>query len=293
MMNATYRTGSFYRQVLDRFAVIQQIENNILNWADDMEASKNALISRCGTIETDITGLKSRCTNIESELNGKQSKFTGNTSQYVRGDGTVAAFPSIPSAQQPSDWNASSGVTRILNKPSIPAAQINSDWNASSGVSQILNKPIIPAGQVNSDWNSSSGVSQILNKPSIPAAQVNSDWDSTTGVSQILNKPKKIFPFKATVSGGNAVFHLTKNGLSTGDAFFTNGPDLDSVQFTAEEGAAPHCFGTPVLSNSNKTLTVPVTKSSGVYVALLNLTLLGATAPANGSIVRMMIAGAS
>ena len=29
----------------------------------------------------------------------------------------------------------------LLNKPTIPDAQVNSDWNASSGVSQILNKP--------------------------------------------------------------------------------------------------------------------------------------------------------
>ena len=29
----------------------------------------------------------------------------------------------------------------LLNKPTIPNAQVNSDWNASSGISQILNKP--------------------------------------------------------------------------------------------------------------------------------------------------------
>ena len=29
----------------------------------------------------------------------------------------------------------------LLNKPTIPDAQVNSDWNASSGISQILNKP--------------------------------------------------------------------------------------------------------------------------------------------------------
>ena len=29
----------------------------------------------------------------------------------------------------------------LLNKPTIPNAQVNSDWNATSGISQILNKP--------------------------------------------------------------------------------------------------------------------------------------------------------
>jgi hypothetical protein len=31
-----------------------------------------------------------------------------------------------------------------LNKPTIPSAQVNSDWNATTGVSEILNKPTIP-----------------------------------------------------------------------------------------------------------------------------------------------------
>ena len=32
----------------------------------------------------------------------------------------------------------------LTNKPTIPAAQVNSDWNATSGVSVILNKPTVP-----------------------------------------------------------------------------------------------------------------------------------------------------
>lgn len=133
----------------------------------------------------------------------------------------------------------------------------------------------------------------ITGVPSIPAAQVPSDWNLTAGVARILNKPRKVFPFKATVSGGNAVFYLTNDGTAGGTPFFASGPDLDSMQLTAEEGAAPHTYGTPVLSNSNKTLTVPVNKAAGINVALLGLTLLGAPAAANGSIIRLLIAGAS
>lgn len=40
---------------------------------------------------------------------------------------------------------ATSGAYADLSgQPSIPAAQTNSDWNASAGVTQILNKPTIP-----------------------------------------------------------------------------------------------------------------------------------------------------
>ena len=90
----------------------------------------------------------------------------------------------------------------LLHKSTIPAAQVNSDWNAISGVARILNKPTIPTKT--SDLTNDSGFVEssdlatvatsgdyddLTNKPTIPAAQVNSDWDSTSGVSEILNKP--------------------------------------------------------------------------------------------------------
>jgi drug/metabolite transporter superfamily protein YnfA len=67
--------------------------------------------------------------------------------------------------------------------PTIPAAQLNTDWNATSGISQILNKPTFSVAASTGDY------SDLLNKPTIPAAQVNSDWNATSGISQILNKP--------------------------------------------------------------------------------------------------------
>lgn len=45
---------------------------------------------------------------------------TGTTSDYLDGLGTPTLFPTIPAAQVNSDWNATSGVAKILNKPSIP-----------------------------------------------------------------------------------------------------------------------------------------------------------------------------
>jgi hypothetical protein len=44
---------------------------------------------------------------------------------------------------------------------------LNSNWNATTGITSILNKPVIPAAQVNSDWNATTGISSILNKPTI------------------------------------------------------------------------------------------------------------------------------
>ena len=54
----------------------------------------------------------------------------------------------------------------LSNKPSIPAAQVNSDWDATSGISVILNKPVVPsqpsvtttvAGSAALSYNSTNG----------------------------------------------------------------------------------------------------------------------------------------
>lgn len=66
-------------------------------------------------------------------LNGKFNVPTGTASQYLRGDGTIAAFPTIPAAQVQSDWNATSGAAFILNKPSL----------FSGSYTDLTNKPVL------------------------------------------------------------------------------------------------------------------------------------------------------
>jgi hypothetical protein len=68
------------------------------------------------------------------------------------------------------DISANTGVITI-NATGIGTngelVQVNSNWNATTGITSILNKPVIPAAQVNSDWNATTGISSILNKPTI------------------------------------------------------------------------------------------------------------------------------
>lgn len=100
----------------------------------------------------------------------------------------------------------------LSDKPTIPAAQVNADWNASSGVSEILNKPTLgtAAAADTTDFATaaqgtkadtavqpadlapvatSGSYNDLSNKPTIPEAQVNADWNSSSGISEILNKP--------------------------------------------------------------------------------------------------------
>jgi len=93
--------------------------------------------------------------------------------------------------------NAPLSYNDLTNRPSIPNPQVNSDWNATSGISQILNRPTLSSVATSGDYSDLTGrpelfsgrYEDLVNKPSIPNPQVNSDWNATSGISQILNKP--------------------------------------------------------------------------------------------------------
>lgn len=101
-----------------------------------------------------------------------------------------------------SDVAISGSYNDLLNKPTIPEAQVNADWNATSGVSQILNKPTLFSG----DYN------DLTNKPEIPAAQVQSDWNQSdnTAVDFIKNKPT------IPAAANNATITITQGGVTKG-----------------------------------------------------------------------------
>lgn len=83
--------------------------------------ARNAFSAGTGlTYSAGIYGLDSSTQGLLASISNKFNTPTGSTAQYVRGDGSIVNFPTIPTAQVPSDWNASSGVERILNKPVIP-----------------------------------------------------------------------------------------------------------------------------------------------------------------------------
>ena len=131
---------------------------------------------------------------------------------YEGGIGSFSWEPSAAATQVNADWDATSGVAKILNKPdlsvyaqssslatvatsgnyndlsnrpSIPAAQVNADWEANSGVAQILNKPTFATVATSGDYD------DLTNKPTIPAAQVQANWNESDNTSKayIQNKP--------------------------------------------------------------------------------------------------------
>ena len=79
-------------------------------------------------------------------------KTGGTSSQFLKADGSVDNNTYLTQHQ---DISGKANITDLAtvafsgnyndltNKPTIPAAQVNSDWNATSGVAKILNKPTI------------------------------------------------------------------------------------------------------------------------------------------------------
>ena len=109
---------------------------------------------------------------------------------------TAQGFYKKPGTGIPSSDLSSAVQTSLGKADTALQTQINADWNAASGVAKILNKPTIPAAQVNSDWNASSGVAEILNKPTIPTVPTNvSVFTNDAGyitASDVTNKEDKV-----------------------------------------------------------------------------------------------------
>jgi len=153
----------------------------------------------------------------------------------------------------------------LVNKPSIPSAQVNADWDATSGVSEILNKPNLATVATTGDY------SDLQNLPSIPAAQVNSDWSATSGVAQILNKPSNLVQDASYVHTDNNFTNAEKtklSGIEAGAQVNTvTDVEVDGVSVVSQ-GVASITLpsvpvqdvtvnGTSVVSNGTAAVTVP------------------------------------
>lgn len=199
------------------------------------------------TIQDDEISIDTDVVATKTDLESKQDTLTaGDNISIVDNVISATAAPQVN-----ADWDATSGVSEILNKPnlatvattgdysdlqnlpSIPAAQINSDWSATSGVAQILNKPTIPTAtsdltndtgyitlsdvpaQVNADWDATSGVSEILNKPTIPSGAQLVPSATSADVNKVLTVNAQGTPAWANSSGGNEVY-VTWDDTSAG-----------------------------------------------------------------------------
>lgn len=225
---------------------VQSDWNQTTNTADDYIKNKPSL----ATVAT---------SGAYSDLSGTPSLATVATSGSYN---DLSNKPTIPAAQVNSDWDSTSGVSKILNKPTLSTVATSGSYN------DLTNKPTIPAAQVQSNWTqttttavdyiknkpnlatvaTSGSYNDLSNKPSIPAAQVNSDWDASSGVAQILNKPSL-----ATVATSGSYNDLTNKPTI---------PTVNNATLTIQKnGTNVQTFTANQSSNATANITVP-TKTS-------------------------------
>ena len=72
---------------------------------------------------------------------GKSGGGTGTQVQSDWAETDTNSMSYIKNKPELSVVATSGSYNDLTDKPTIPDAQVNSDWNASSGISQILNKP--------------------------------------------------------------------------------------------------------------------------------------------------------
>jgi hypothetical protein len=101
---------------------------------------------------------------LQTALVGKQDKIDASHKlDYSLIDNT----PSIPAAQVPADWNATTGVSRILNKPTIPSAPGTLITNATTAQTASAGEAM--TGSITLHKVSKTGsYNDLLNKPTIP-----------------------------------------------------------------------------------------------------------------------------
>jgi hypothetical protein len=154
-------------------------------------------------------------------------------------------------------WNGKSDFSGSYNdltdKPTIPAAQVNADWNATSGVAKILNKPTIPVVPSNvSAFTNDVGYITTETDPTVPSWAKQSSKPSYA-VGEISGAQETL------VSGTNIKTINGNSVLGSGNISIQGG-DANVIESISFNGSS-----VPVDSNKNAaiTYTAPVTSVNG------------------------------
>ena len=209
-------------------------------------------------------------------------KTGGTASQFLKADGSVDNNTYLTQHQDISgkantedlaNVAFSGNYNDLTNKPTIPAAQVNSDWNATSGIAKILNKPNLATVATSGSYNDltnkptlfSGNYNDLTNKPTIPAAQVNSDWNATSGVAKILNKP--------TILSANDVQGMINNAIAPLQQ------KIDSLESVVATYHAPITIKTILGGDRNSTMVTSRFSEETNMSAITSFGLCWSTSP--------------
>ena len=221
-----------------------------------------------------------------SDLNGTPNLASVATSgNYSDLNGT----PTIPDAQVNADWNATSGITQILNKPTLASVATSGNYSDLSGTpnlapvatsgsygdltgtptlapvatsgsySDLTGTPTIPAAQVNADWNATSGITQILNKPTLASVATSGNYSDLSGAPDVYTKTEtnNLLAGKANLSDiHNSTITIQKNGETVGSFTLNQSADQTiNISVPTSEGSGTTIIQTISLSGNVLTLS--------------------------------------
>lgn len=211
-----------------------------------------------------IENLQDELDSLETSVSGKFNTPSGTTAQYLRGDGTLATFPSIPSSQVNSDWNSSSGLSQILNKPSLATVATSGSYN------DLSSKPTIPTtfDQLSDGTTNKAFTATLLTKLNgIATAATANDTDAnlknranhtgTQTASTISDFTESAQDAVGAMVSADFSYNDAGNALSLRTRSFNNTPGRSIVTGTGATGFQPSSTRDAIV-NYSVTITTAV-----------------------------------
>ena len=187
------------------------LTDSYVDWKINNEGGKLQFFYSTSGTDTKQFDINSTRAKFANKVEASQFVRTGGTSsQFLKADGSVDNNTYLTQQDISGKANTadlatvafSGSYNDLANTPTIPAAQVNSDWNATSGLAKILNKPTLATVATSGDYN------DLTNKPTIPSDNtlVHIAGDETITGSKTATSD---FSLKNTGSAGNGTPFLT------------------------------------------------------------------------------------
>lgn len=193
-------------------------------------------------------------TGVARILNKPTISTVGMTGQY----GDLSGTPSLAPVATTGAYADLSG------RPTIPAAQVASDWSATTGVSRILNKPVLASVATSGSYN------DLQDKPTIPTmpTRVFAMRTPTIGTCFQLSATRDVqvsYAVDITVT-------LTLTGGARGSTFLRSYSDsaCSVAQQTLASGSSglPASLSVTVGLQNLGTVTLPAIVPAGAWVRI-------------------------
>lgn len=249
-------------------AMVQRGQFKYLANFEEIPTTVSELPNDAGYItDADVPTALSELTNDTGFVTASQAASSAPVQSVNGQTGNVSL--TIPAAQVASDWNATSGVTQILNKPTsfTPSAHNHVISDVTGLQSALDSKTTTAQASAAAPVQSVNGQTGNVSL-TIPAGQIQSDWNqaNTASLDYIKNKP--------TIPTVN--YPVTSVNTKTGDVVLTNTDvgaaatvhthaisDVTNLQTTLDSKANSSALANYVTTSSlSTTLSGYVTSSS-------------------------------